>query len=317
MRTIPFVFNPTSETSKSSDKIIDEVLRLFLSGQREDLNKLSANAGANATSLSFRYELGAIRSGSQVDVDMETYYVWSVDEGGQSATVEPGSNGSISATHADGSIVRVNPKISRYSIFSALQDEIRALSSPGRGLFSVMALEFPFSASKVAYDMTGTTDVLDVINVSILLPDGQKNWLPITSWRLDSSVNTTDFPSGNSIFVPEGISSQTVRVIYSAPFRVPTLSTDDLYLDGNGVPIAGGIPPSMQDILVYGTLLRLGPVREIKRNFTEAQGDSRRATEVTAGQVSNSYRDVRSLYSQRIDDERGRLIRYYPPASRR
>lgn len=311
---MPFVFDPISTPSKSGSDIVEEVYRLFLSGQREEINKLAVTAGASSNSLSFQYDLGAIRNGSQVEVDLETYYVWEVDESGKTATVEPGMNGSKTAVHASGSIVRVNPKLARAAIFDALNAEIQAISSPTKGLFSVMGLEFVYTPPVITYDLIDTTDIFEIISVSQIQPGASKDWAQLPGWRLDNVVNPVDFPSGNSLFVPVAIPGRTIRVVYSTPFATIDSPSDDLYLDSGGDPKPGGVPPSMHDILVYGILLRLGPIREVKRNFTEAQGDSKRSTEVPAGAVMNSYSELRRLYTQRIQDEATRLSRYFPMA---
>lgn len=309
---MPFVFNPSTGASKSGNDIIDEVYRLFMSGQREELNKLSVTAGASATSLSFQYELGSIRDGSQVEVDLESYYVWEVDGTSKTATVQPGMYGSTTAVHSTGTLARVNPKLTRASIFDALNAEIQSLSSPTNNLYSVMELEFNYSVPVIMYDLAGTEDILDILMVNQKQPGSTQDWAQMPSWRYDKSVDLTMFPSGNALYLPIGLPGSPVRVVYSVPFATISNPASDLYLDGNGDPKEGGISPSMHDILVYGILLRLGPVREIKRNFTEAQGDSKRATEVPPGAVMNSYTEVRRIYTRRMNEEAAKLARDFP-----
>jgi len=308
---MPFVFNPVSEESKTASDIVEEILRLFLSGQREELNKLSSTAGASATELSFQYDLGSIRNGSQVEIDLESYYVWDVDQTSKVATVQPAINGSKTAVHSTGSLVHVNPKLLRASIFDAINAEIRSLSSPIKGLYSVVGLDFTYSSPTIMYDLADTKDVIDVLQVTTEQPGATNNWAHMDVWRLDSVTDLTTFPSGNALYLPNGLPGRKVRVIYGIPFIVVQTLSDDLYLDNNGDPKLGGVPPSMHDILVYGALLRLGPIREVKRNFTEAQGDSRRATEVPPAAVMNSYTELRRLYQRRIDEESSRLSQLF------
>ena len=52
--------------------------------------------------------------------------------------------------------------------------------------------------------------------------------------------------------------------------------------------------------------------REIKRNFTESQGDTRRAGEVAPGAVMQSSRNLQILRQQRITAESARLDALYP-----
>jgi len=52
--------------------------------------------------------------------------------------------------------------------------------------------------------------------------------------------------------------------------------------------------------------------REIKRNFTESQGETRRAEEVASGQITNSISQLIRLRRDRIQAEAARLARAYP-----
>jgi hypothetical protein len=72
------------------------------------------------------------------------------------------------------------------------------------------------------------------------------------------------------------------------------------------------IPASLEDILEMGTIIRCMSSREIKRNFIESQGDTRRSDEVPAGSVSNSVNNLIRLRRDRIVAEAARLGRQYP-----
>ena len=52
--------------------------------------------------------------------------------------------------------------------------------------------------------------------------------------------------------------------------------------------------------------------REIKRNFTESQGDTRRASEVPPGAILQSSRQLQVLRVQRIAAKAARLDAMYP-----
>jgi hypothetical protein len=61
-----------------------------------------------------------------------------------------------------------------------------------------------------------------------------------------------------------------------------------------------------------GVQIRLMAPREIKRNFTESQGDTRRADEVGAGAVGASVNNLIRMRRDRITAEAAKLIRQYP-----
>jgi hypothetical protein len=58
--------------------------------------------------------------------------------------------------------------------------------------------------------------------------------------------------------------------------------------------------------------MRLMAAREIKRNFIEAQGDTRRPDEVQPGAITNSIANIQRLRRDRIIAEAGRLKAQYP-----
>lgn len=301
---MPFVESGLLTTSQTGDDVIEEVLRLLLSSQREEMNKLATNVAQDATILTFQYELSGIQPGSLVNIDTETYRVWDVNSGQKTATVEPAMNGSRSSSHTAGSLVYVNPRFSRAGIFKALNDEIMALSSPANGLFQVKSVEFAYQAAITDYDLPNTTNVVDVWRVLHSIPGATRHWITLNDWRFRRSSDVTKFPSGNALFIPSGITGQAVQVHYKAPFTPLTSTTEN-------IETGAGVPTEAQDILALGVLLRLGPVREIKRNFTEAQGDSRRSEEVPPNAVQTSFGQIRAQRQLRIDQEAMRLSQKY------
>jgi hypothetical protein len=68
----------------------------------------------------------------------------------------------------------------------------------------------------------------------------------------------------------------------------------------------------MEDILEMGVMSRMLSVREVKRNFIESQGDTRRSDEVPAGSISNSFTNISRLRRDRIIAEAARLARQFP-----
>jgi len=288
----------------TGNDVIEETLRLLLSSQREEMNKLQGGVSAGATSLAFKYSLGGIRSGSLIDIDLETYRVWSVVDSSNTAVVEPAMTGTVTSSHADGSYVYVNPKMSRASIFKAMNDELLALSGVTNGLFAMKFLEFNFTGAVSDYDL-GVPNIIDIYETHMSVPGPTHDWVELNWCKWKPNSDPTDFPSGNVLHVTGGIPGRAIRVLYKAPFTKLTAPTDD-------IATVAGMPEEMQDILALGVLLRLGPVREIKRSFTETQGDTRRSEEVPGGIVFNSFNAVRQLCQDRIMTEAARLAQKYP-----
>jgi hypothetical protein len=72
------------------------------------------------------------------------------------------------------------------------------------------------------------------------------------------------------------------------------------------------VQASLEDVLRMGVQLRAMVGREVKRNFTEAQGDTRRAAEVQPGAVQASWRGIAAIRQARIEAEQARLSQQYP-----
>ena len=96
-----------------------------------------------------------------------------------------------------------------------------------------------------------------------------------------------------------------MRVVYKAPYSRLTALSDDL-------TSVGGVQASLEDVLRMGVQLRAMVGREVKRNFTEAQGDTRRAMEVQPGAVQASWRGIAAIRQARIEAEQARLSQQYP-----
>jgi hypothetical protein len=72
-----------------------------------------------------------------------------------------------------------------------------------------------------------------------------------------------------------------------------------------------GLQSTAHDIPVLGAAYRLMMFRELKRSFTEAQGEPRRAAEVPVGSSLTALRGIQAFRQSRIDAERERLNKTY------
>jgi len=290
----------------TAQTIINQARRDLLAGVTEERNKLSAGVDAVTTTFPFSFDLKGIRAGSVVEGDAELVYVWSTS--GANATVERGWEGTTAASHAANAVATVKPRFPTQMLFDHLNDDISDLSSPGNGLFQIKTLERAYNGSDRAINLTGVSDLLDVHEVRWkYLSD---DWPEVRRWRLMRDTNTTSFASGHALIIDEPVQASTLRIIYKAPYTRLTTVTQDVTSDA-------GVQASLEDVLRMGVQLRAMVGREVKRNFTEAQGDTRRAQEVTAGNVQGSWRGIAALRQTRIEAEQARLSKMYPQRIRR
>lgn len=292
----------------TAQQLVDETKRHLLSGQREPMNKLANPVASGATSLTFTYDVTALQAQSYLQIGLEIFYVWSVDVGSKTAIVQPAQQGSVVAAHAAGDLVTINPKFPDFAILKAINDDLYDLSSPANGLFAMRTVELTAVSGQSGYDLTSVTSLLEIYEVRARLGVASSNrqWPLITNFQVGRSVNATDFPSGLSLFLYDGSASgQPISVRYKAAFAPLVNLADD-------VEAVTGLPASAHDLPAMGAAVRLVAPREIKRNFTEAQGEPRRGQEVPAGAVGNSMQRLAQLRQSRITAEASRLAQLYP-----
>ena len=278
----------------------------LMSGYVENRNKLSVAYTKGGTSLTFSYPPDGIRPGARLSIGTNTFYVWTVS--GQQATVSAAEDGSTDQDAPIGSLVRVSPRFTDDEIVKALAADLNDLSSPANGLFGIGTVDLTYNAILNGYDLGPTaSDLISIYEVKYLTPGPQMDnpRIHTTGWRLNRNAISSQFPSGISLQLFEpAYPGYNVRVVYRSNFTMPTT----LYANVS----ATGLLPSAYDIPPLGASIRLMAGREIKRDFTESQGDTRRAGEVPAGAVAASSRNLQILRQQRITSEAAKLEAIYP-----
>ena len=211
--------------------------------------------------------------------------------------------GTTAAAHTADAVITVSPRFPRSQVLEAVNDEIRDLSSPLHGLFQVKTLNIDYNGSDTMINLTGVTDIIDLLGVSVryMVDD-----YPVArKVRLVRDVPTDDFASGFALRFDQGVFPGRLRVVYKAPYVTASTESSD-------INTTGGIQDTVTDIVALGAQIRLMSPREMKRNFTESQGDTRRAAEVPAGAVASSITNLQRLRRDRIQAEAARLMRSYP-----
>jgi hypothetical protein len=287
----------------TASALLDRVNRQLLSGTIEERNKLATTVSSSDTSFVMSYDLAGLRAGVVFEVDSELCYIWEATSGSKTVTVERGYMGTTPASHTAGAITTLNPRFPKSQMLEALNQDIDDLSSPLNGLFRVVSTSIDYNGSDRQIDLTGATGVIDLIDVRLRYLNSDYPVLRMT--RLQRDLPTSDFPSGFAIVFDETAMAGSLRVRYKAPFsRVSTIS-DNLQTVAN-------IPTTMEDILELGVMSRMLSVREVKRNFIESQGDTRRSDEVPAGAMRDSFSNILRLRRDRIIAEAAKLARQYP-----
>ena len=283
--------------------VLNRASRQMLAGVVEERNKLAASLTSGDTSVVTTYDLGGLRTGSVFEVGSELFYVWDANPATKTLTVERGYAGTTAASHASGAIVTLSPRFPRAQMLDALNADLDDLSSTANGLFRVVTVDLTYNGSDRQINITNSGTILELLDVRLrYLADEHP---VIHTVRLQTGLPTTDFASGNTLVLDEPIMAGSLRVRYKAPFTRASSESSDLTTDCF-------LPATCDDIVEMGVVMRMMAGREIKRNFTEAQGDTRRPDEVQAGAIANSIANIQRLRRERVIAEAGRLKAQYP-----
>ena len=283
--------------------VVDRTLRQLMSGVVEERNKTTVAINASTTTVTFQYDLSGMRPGGVIQIDSELMYVWEISAGSKSVTVERGWNGTTAAAHGASSITTVDPKFPRAQILEAMNAELDDLASPMNGLFQIKILELNYNGTDLMVNLPTTDKIIDLISVSLRYIS--TDYIKVRRCRLIRDLPNDDFNTGYAIRFDEQVRAGRMIIVYKTPFTNVTTETQN-------IQNVTGLPTSCEDILIIGSQIRLVGPREIKRNFTESQGDTRRADEVPPGSVSNSITNLLRMRRDRITSEAAKLMRQYP-----
>jgi len=283
--------------------VLNRASRQMLAGVVEERNKLASSVNDSATSVVLSYDIGGLRTGAVFEIESELLYVWEANSATKTLTVERGYGGTTAASHSSGAIVTLSPRFPRAQMLEAVNAELDDLSSSNNGLYRVVTTSLTYNGSDRQLNITGSGTILDLIDVRLrYLAD---DYPVISTVRLQTGLPTSDFASGNTLVFDEIIKAGTVRVRYKAPFVRATSESSDLTTDCF-------LPTTCDDIIEMGVIMRMMAGREIKRNFTESQSDTRRPEEVPPDAVAKSFGNIVALRRNRIHAEASRLKAQYP-----
>lgn len=296
-----------STTAHTVSDLISETRRHLGGSSKGLLNKLSADIASGATALTTTYTASGITPNSYFAIDDEVFYTWAAS-GTTISDMQPGMLGSTQAAHTAGALIEVQPRFPQWFITRALQEEI--MSWPSGLLFAVGTLDITLAVDQRAYDLTSiASSFYDVLSAEISpsSSDTSDKWKEVR-FAVKRNFPTTTFASGTGIEFADsvGVTGQTVRVIYSKPFSIAT------WASSTSVETTIGIPSFALDIAPLGAAAKLLATRDIIRTDTNAQGESRSATEVPPGFITSAARALKQQRDQRLYEASATLRSQYP-----
>lgn len=268
----------------------------------------------------------SVLPGVKLSIDLEDLFVLGVS--GQVATVERGYGGSTAAAHANGALIYINSRVTRFDITQAINDDLNDLSA--QGLFRVGVAELTWNPVFRGYDLGGVpTNYIHILGVEYRTISPSRRFPSITEFdtrRWNSGTTDPAFPSGNGIILYEdAYPGLPVYVTYAAPF-IPFVNTTDSLTStpvandpapppngyGVGVTAVPNLASTMTDIPPLGATAALIQPQEISRNDMTTQPNPRNAADIPAQAVASSTNALLTRRGLRISAEADRLYVAYP-----
>ena len=250
-----------------------------------------------------------ISIGTKIAVEYEEMYVWEVTST-TALKVYRADGGTTAATHADDTLVFIDPEYSDGKILRAVNAVVEDLRHEP-GLYQVGYLDFtaphtdemPIGAHPDASSETGVDHVIEVLMAT---GDSVEPWQRVRSWDVIQLASDDASPQPVVQVYGASYTSRDIRVVVRQTLGVIGAGTD--LEDEVGILNA--------DLLAVGAALRLASGRALRRTSLHAQGDARRANEVAAFSTGNAARDLERRYKQLKNAEMVRLIQQFPTRRR-
>lgn len=242
-----------------------------------------------------------------VEIDEELLWVDSVDRVANTATIAPygrGYLGTTATTHAVDAKVTVSPIFPRQSIMKAINDTIQAV---GSAIYATKQTTFTYNAAVTTYSFQNL-NIENILTISWQDIGPTKEWIRVRRWDFDPFANV-DTWGNNTQTVTIGdviVAGRTVKVMYATDPEVFTASNQDFSTQT-------GLPESVKDVVVLGAAYRLlqylDPARAAQYSPQADEIDAKRPF----GASNNAVRQLFALYTQRLNEERGKQQNKYPP----
>lgn len=240
--------------------------------------------------------------GSILSCGLNTFYVLEASSNAQNLVVLPGYDGGPDQPVSKNEVVRLRPIYSNWAIYRELSQEIQEMSSPQHGLWYPQAWEYTRNWTDDTYPWPVTTPIqvpapLRLVRGRFQIP-GTQAWGTIQNAEWMPEMGMTRVRSSVS-------DANVIELTYAMEFVMPPVP--DLTLDLDSIGLTG----NLRNIPALGASAALALAGEGRRMQPFAQGDPRRAEEVTAGMNVGVSRMWESQKRDMIAAELARLTREF------
>ena len=282
---------------------VAEAKRLTYGSLSEQINLVgSGGAAAGAITIPLDMDVSGITTGMILSCGLNVWYVRSIDTAANTVQVIPGYDGSPQEAVTAGQFVTIKPRVTDWYLFNQINDEIRALSTPQKGLYKIAAWSAQVDPTYQTYAIpeSAFAGFQGILRVRYRMPGTTDVWYDVPEKAYRVQIDPTQGSSFIRLLrnIPSGTD---LEFIYRGSFTPATSLSDDLVEDC-------GLVESMTDIPALGAAASLLRTTEARRNQVQTQGDARRAQEIGSGSNANASLLMQRNYDERIREEYARLV---------
>lgn len=284
--------------------LTEEILS-HLNGYGETRDKVTSLTQAiGATDLTFTVADGKSINRGYIEIDSEMMAVASVDTNTGAVTVHPwgrGARGTTAAAHAINTMVVDTPRFPRSTVKQEINEVISTLYPD---LFNVTVDETnTVNPVRVAYPIPA--DAESIVSVQYQTNGPTKQWAPVTRYAMDYNADVTNFPTGKSLDIYQGMApGKPIKIRYRRKFNPLVNETDTL--------TSVNVSEDWRDILrmsVVGRLLMSLDTGRLELSSIEANNRAQFTQPLQASAVARQNLQNAAL---RIAQERRELLMRYP-----
>lgn len=243
-------------------------------------------------------------SRGMVEIGDELLFVDAVDSVSLNMQIPPygrGFRGTTAAAHASGTRVISAPMFPRQLVKQSINEAIRSIYPE---LFGVGTTTLTYTSAVNTYALP--TGAVDVLRVAQDVGGTTGEWVPLRSYRVDKTADTTDYASGVSLSIYDPVApGSSIRVTYTKQPTVLANADDDFVT-------VTGLPASSEDVIRLGAAYRMVPFIDVAHlSGMSAEADfSANMRPVTGAEKIGRY--LAQLYQMRLMEESKRLLSLYP-----
>lgn len=284
--------------------LVEEVLSVLRGYTRNQDQSTYLTSAWTSPATTFSVAKASRVNASIVEVGDELVEIDEVDRTLNTVTVPPYGRGAQGTTtvssYPSGTKVTANPTWPRFRVKKAINDTIQAV---GGSLFNIQKYTFTADATKVGFGIPATTSA--IFDVRWRLPDGYNNWWPVDNWDINLSADTTDFPTGVSLDILEGLT-------HGCSVSVTVGQDPAEFVSDSDTMTTIGLPESCRDVLVYGAVWRLLSSVDAARLSNQSLTGLELADQSQPQLGGNLTQQIWRVFSIRLTAEIAEQQRRYP-----